>query len=141
METKLRNFHEIYPHAAQSTTPLGVRVNDMVYATGLAGIGPVTGEAAGDIKSQTEMALGHLRTLVERAGGSLDNVGRAVGFCTSVEDRNLVDEVWMTVFPDPNDKPAFKVLLADLPPGQLVRIDALALLGQRRRRFDIPNVT
>ena len=141
METKLKNFHEIYPNAAQSTTPLGVRVNDMVYATGLTGVDPVTGEAAGDIKAQTATALAHLRTLVERAGGSLDNVGRAVGFCTKAEDRNLVDEVWMTVFPDPNDKPAFKVLLGDLPAGQLVRIDAVALLGQRRKRFDIPNVT
>jgi enamine deaminase RidA (YjgF/YER057c/UK114 family) len=53
----------------------------------------------------------------------------------------MVDQVWMDMFPDPNDKPAFKVLVADLPPGHLVRIDCVALLGERRTRFDIPNVT
>jgi 2-iminobutanoate/2-iminopropanoate deaminase len=138
---ELNRLQEIYPHAPKSTTPLGVRVNDMIYTTSLAGIDSVTGEPQGDIKRQTATALAHMRTLVERAGGSIDNIGRAAGFCTTSEHRNLVDEVWMTLFPEENDKPAFKVLLAELPPGQLVRIDALALLGQRRRRFDIANVT
>jgi enamine deaminase RidA (YjgF/YER057c/UK114 family) len=118
-----------------------MRVNDMVYAAGLSPADPVTGEVTGDIRAQTAAALTKLKQLVEGAGGSLDNVGRAAGFCTSLPDRQVVDEVWMTVFPDINDKPAFKVLLAELPPGHLVRIDAVALLGERRTRFDIPNVT
>jgi 2-iminobutanoate/2-iminopropanoate deaminase len=120
--------------------PLGFRINKTIYASGLAGVDPVTGEPAGDLKRQIGTALQHMRRMVERAGGSIDNVGRAVGFCTRVEDRDIVDQVWMDLFPDPNDKPAFKVLLAELPAGQLVRIDALAILGETRKRFDIPNV-
>lgn len=119
---------------------MGVRVNDLVYTTSLSGIDLVTGKPQGDVKRQTATALARMRTLVERAGGSIDNIGRAVGFCTTVEDRDLVDEVWTTLFPDENDKPAFKILLAELPAGQLVRIDALAVLGQRRQRIDIPNI-
>jgi len=141
MAAPLKQIYEIYPSAPQALLPLGVRVNDMVYAESLNAADPVTGAVSGDIKEQTSAALGKLRDLMTRAGGSLDNVGRAVGFCTTAEHRNAVDEVWMTVFPDINDKPAFKVLLAELPPGHLVRIDALALLGERRTRFDIPNVT
>lgn len=140
MDAKLRNLSEVYPAEPRATVPYGVRVNDMVYATALSGADPVSGKPAGDVKRQTATALAHMQTLVERAGGSIDNVGRAVGFCTKAEDRQLVDDVWMEVFPDPNDKPAFKVLLAELPEGHLVRIDALALLGERRRRIDIPNV-
>jgi 2-iminobutanoate/2-iminopropanoate deaminase len=141
MADKLRVFHEIYPPERKATVPHAVRIDDMVYASGLSGTDPVTGEPCGDLKRQVATALQHMRRLVEKAGGSLDNVGRAVGFCTRVEDRDLVDQVWMDVFPDPNDKPAFKVLLAPLPPGQLVRLDCVALLGERRTRIDIPNVT
>jgi len=141
MAHKLRVFQEIYPPERKATVPHAVVVNDMVYACGLSGTDPVTGEPCGDLKRQVATALQHMRRLLEKAGGSLDNVGRAVGFCTRVEDRDLVDQVWMDVFPDPNDKPAFKVLLADLPPGQLARIDCVALLGERRTRFDIPNVS
>ncbi len=141
METKLRWLSEVYPAEARATVPFGVRVNDMLYAAGLSGTDPVSGEPAGGMREQTAKALQHLRTLVERAGGSIDNVGRAAAFCKAVEDRQVVDEVWMELFPNENDKPAFKVLLADLPPGHLVRIDAVALLGGRRRRFDIPKVS
>jgi enamine deaminase RidA (YjgF/YER057c/UK114 family) len=44
------------------------------------------------------------------------------------------------MFPNPQDRPAFKVLVGSLPPGQLVQIDGLAVLGQRRRRTDIDGV-
>jgi 2-iminobutanoate/2-iminopropanoate deaminase len=141
MADKLRVLHEIYPPEQKATVPHAVVIDNMVYACGLSGTDPVTGEPCGDLKRQVATALQHMRRLVEKAGGSLDNVGRAVGFCTRVEDRDLVDQVWMDVFPDPNDKPAFKVLLADLPAGQLVRIDCVALLGERRTRIDIPNVS
>jgi 2-iminobutanoate/2-iminopropanoate deaminase len=140
MSEKLRVLQEIYPPEQKATIPHAVRVNDMLYASGLSGTDPVTGEPQGDLKRQIATALQHMRRLVERAGGSIDNVGRGVGFCTRVEDRDMVDQVWMDMFPDPNDKPAFKVLVADLPPGHLVRIDAVALLGERRTRIDIPNV-
>jgi len=140
MAEKLRVLQEIYPPEQKATVPHAVRVNDMVYANGLSGTDPVTGEPQGDLKRQIATALQHMRRLVEKAGGSIDNVGRAVGFCTRVEDRDMVDQVWMDMFPDPSDKPAFKVLVAELPPGQLVRIDAVALLGERRTRIDIPNV-
>ena len=141
MASTLKQLNEIYPSVPQALMPLGVRVNDMVYAESLNAADPVTGAVSGDIKEQVAATLVKLRDLMTRAGGSLDNVGRAVGFCTTADHRNAVDEVWMTVFPDINDKPAFKVLLAELPAGHLVRIDALALLGERRTRFDIPNVT
>lgn len=141
MDSKLQVLQEIYPPDAKATVPHAVRVNDMLYATGLSGTDPVTGEPLGDLKRQIGTALQHMRRLVEKAGGSIDNIGRGVGFCTRAEDRQMVDDVWMDVFPDPNDKPAFKVLLADLPPGQLIRIDMVALLGQRRTRLDIPLVS
>ena len=141
MAAQLRRLQEIYPSTSRSTVPLGVRVNDMVYTTSLSAADPVTGEIGGDVKEQTAKVLAKLKELVERAGGTLDNVARAVGYCTKAEDRGPVDEVWMSLFPNEQNKPCMKVLVANLPPGHLVRIDALALLGQHRRRFDIPNVS
>ena len=141
MASALKRLHEVYPPEVKSTVPLGLRINDMVYTTSLSAADPVTGECSGDIKEQTRKALQHMKELIERAGGTLDNVARGVGYCTTPEDRTPVDEVWMEVFPNEQDKPAMKVLLAELPPGQLVRIDALALLGQTRKRIDIPNVS
>jgi enamine deaminase RidA (YjgF/YER057c/UK114 family) len=54
--------------------------------------------------------------------------------------RESVYEVWEATFPDPADKPAFKVVEAPLPEGVHFRLDFLALLGRRRTRIDIPGV-
>lgn len=136
----IERLFEVYPSSQQATIPHGIRVNDTVYAGGIAGVDTVTGEPAGDLKAQMELALAHVKTLVEKAGGTLDNVARCVGYVTNIEARGPVYEPWDALFPDPADRPAFKALVTELPPGHLVHLDVLALLGERRTRIDIPNV-
>ncbi|MCD6073642.1 MAG: RidA family protein, partial [Rhodospirillales bacterium] len=137
---ELTRFFEVYPDRPGATVPLGVCVDDVVYANGLAGIDVVTGVPADGLEAQTRLALNHLQTLVEGAGGSIDNIGRAVAYVTKVEDRDAVYGPWDAMFPDPQDRPAFKVLVGSLPHGQLVNIDGLAVLGERRKRTDIDGV-
>ncbi|MEE2760140.1 MAG: hypothetical protein VYE18_01685 [Pseudomonadota bacterium] len=120
--------------------PLGIRTGDLVYAGDLSGTNLVTGAPVDGLTEQTEIALYHLAAAVEGAGGSTDNIGRAVAYVTKAEDRMAVYDPWVAMFPDENDRPAFKVLVADLPPGHLVRIDGLAILDTRRERTDIAGV-
>ena len=88
--SKLTQLFEIYPEAPGATMPLGVRVNDLVYAGGLAGVDSVNGAPQGDLVAQTQTALAHLAAAVEGAGGSIDDIGRAVAFVTKPEDRMAV---------------------------------------------------
>ena len=137
----VRTLQEIYPDSSIVDRALGIRVNDTIYAAGLAGVDLETGESPADLKSQLELVLQHLKTLVEGAGASLDNVARCVAYVTTPDHREQTDAAWTTVFPNQQDKLAFKVMVSDLPPGQLVRLDALALVGGNRQRFDLPNVS
>lgn len=138
--TALRQIFEVYPPQPRATVPSGIRLNDMVFAGGIAGVDPVTAEPAGDLSAQMTAALERLRELLEGAGGGLDNVARAVGFVTRAEDREPIYEPWDALFPNPADRPAFKSLVAELPEGHLVHLEAVALIGERRQRIDIPNV-
>ncbi len=140
METKLRNFYEVYSPDTRAPVPYGIRLNDMVYGGGIDGADPATGALAADTEAQMRVALEKGKALVEGAGGSLDNVARATGFCTTEADRGRIDAVWMSLFPNEQDRPAFKQILADLPEGHLVRLECQALIGERRNRIDIPNV-
>ena len=137
----IQTMFEIYPSNETGTIPLGIRINDAVYASQIAGVDTVTGEVeSDDLRTQMTMALAHVKTLVERAGGTLDNVGRCVGYVTNIEARKPVYKPWDELFPNPADRPAFKALVTTLPPGHLVHLDVLALLGERRTRIDIQNV-
>lgn len=137
---KLGQFFEIYPNLPGATIPLGVCVDGLVYANGLAGIDLVTGMPADGLEAQIHTALAHLRLLMENAGGSIDEIGRGVAYVTKAEDRNAVYGPWEAMFPDAQDRPAFKVLVGSLPPGHLVHFDGLAVLGQRRKRTEIEGV-
>ena len=53
MAADIKQFFEVYPAQPQATIPVGIRINDMVFANGLAGIDSVTGEPAGDLDSNS----------------------------------------------------------------------------------------
>ena len=137
---QLSSFHEIYADLPGATMPIAVQADGLVYAAGLTGVDMVTGTPADGLRAQVAQALDHMQTGVEGAGGSLDNVARAVAYVNAAEDRDPVYEPWDELFPDPADRPAFKVLVGKLPPGELVRLDGLSVLGARRTRVDIENV-
>ena len=137
----VRTLREIYPDSPLASRPLGIRVNDTIYAAGLAGVDLNTGELPPDVDAQMRLILEQLKTLVEGAGASLDNVARCAAYVTTAQDRASVEALWTIQFPNEQDKPAFKIMATDLPAGQLVRLDVLALVGGRRERLDLPNVS
>ncbi len=131
---------QLYSADAHDPIPEAIRVNDTIFAPALTGRDPTTGRLVDGLLPQMEAALGTMRAMLQRAGASLDNVGRVVGYVSRVEDRDPIYDPWDAAFPDPADRPAFKVLVAKLPPGVLVQLSMLALVGGRRRRIDIPGV-
>jgi 2-iminobutanoate/2-iminopropanoate deaminase len=131
---------EIYGPSTRDPIPWGVRIGDIVYSARLTGLDPTSGLAADDVERQMEQALRNMTGLVEKAGASLDSVGRVTFFVGRLEDREPVYGPWDRLFPDPQDRPAAKALVADLPPGEMVRLHMVALAGARRQRIDIPGV-
>lgn len=137
----LHTLYEIYPDAPRATVPLGLRVEDFVLAGRIDGCDPATGVPAGDLEAQVAAAFDKMAAMLDGAGGGLENLGRATAFVTEVEHREPVNGTWWeALFPDPADRPAYKVLLAELPPGQLVQFDMTAVLGERRSRIDLPGI-
>src|SRR5205085_835967 len=85
-------------------------------------------------------ALGVACALLDEAGVSRDGLARATAYVRTPAERVPVYGPWDALFPDPADRPAFKVLLAPLPDGAAIRLDLLALAGGHRTRLDIPGV-
>jgi 2-iminobutanoate/2-iminopropanoate deaminase len=133
-------IEQLFSANAADPIPEGIRVNDTIYAPRLMGADPATGRLGDDALAQMRQALRNMQAVLERAGASLDNVGRVVGYVSSLDYRDPIYGPWDELYPDPNDIPAFKVLKAALPPGVLVSLSMFALVGGRRRRFDIPGV-
>jgi enamine deaminase RidA (YjgF/YER057c/UK114 family) len=131
---------EVYPRAQTRGTPLGLRVGRQVMALRL-GADPDDAGIPADLESQARSVFRTMKELVEQSGGGLENIAKATAYVTSEAHREPVNgRCWEELFPNPMDKPAYKVLLSPLPAGRLVELDVLAVLGATRRRIDLPGV-
>jgi 2-iminobutanoate/2-iminopropanoate deaminase len=96
----------------------------LVFSSGQIPLNPETGEVAGtDIKEQAEQAIKNLKTVLEAAGSSLDNVVKTTCFLADMKDFAPFNEVFALYFPG---KPARSaVAVKQLPRNALVEIEAI----------------
>jgi len=131
---------DIYPSENAQGRPWGLHADRLVVGMGL-GAPPAGDGSTRGLESQAREVFRVMRELIEGSGGSLGNIAKATAYVTRESDREPVNgRWWEEIFPDPRDRPAYKVLLAELPPGRLVELDVLGILGARRHRIDLPGV-
>jgi 2-iminobutanoate/2-iminopropanoate deaminase len=108
--------------------PTGVKCGNMVYSSALFGMDPDNGKVPEDVRKQVKLVFRHLKTLVEVAGGTIDNIAHTAVLLTDNSHRPFVNEEWLSMFPDENDRPARHVTITSLAPGVHVQIEMVAVL-------------
>ena len=105
-----------------------VRVGDLLFVSGQAGLDPATGQAAGpDFETQARQAFANLATALEDAGSHLRRVVKVTcfvaepGFATL---NALFAELW------PDAPPARSAPLVTLPRGLLFSVEAIAVAAR-----------
>lgn len=102
-----------------------------VFCSGQIPLDPHSGEVvAGPIQAQTRLALTNLRSVLQAAGCSLEDVVRCTVYLTDMGDFTPVNEVYAEFFGETRPARA-AVQVAGLPKGVDIEIDAIAVLPQR----------
>lgn len=82
----------------------------------------------GDARAQTVQVLENIRTIVEAAGGTMENIVQTTVYVTDLSNYPAVEQVYKTYFP--KDPPVRATLRADLvKPEYLVEVSAIAVIG------------
>ena len=131
---------EIQSPTPRDPVPLGVRIADIIYTGGIAGVDPATGQLGAGLEEQFDLAFANLRTAVEGAGGTIDNIGHVTFFTKDAAVRAGINRPWLAMFPNERDRPTYKFMDADLPGDRLVELQAFAVVGKRRQLLGIPGV-
>ncbi|HWP23370.1 MAG TPA: RidA family protein [Candidatus Binatia bacterium] len=90
--------------AANPNLSPATRFGNLVFVAGQTGRHPVTGEVGKDVREQTRYALQRVKTILETAGTSLDNVLTVLTHLTRREDLAAYNEEYGKFFP--THKPA-----------------------------------
>jgi 2-iminobutanoate/2-iminopropanoate deaminase len=90
--------------AANPNLSPATRFGNLVFVAGQTGRHPMTGEVGNDVREQTRYALLRVKTILETAGTSLDNVLTVLTHLTRREDLTAYNEEYAKFFP--TNKPA-----------------------------------
>jgi 2-iminobutanoate/2-iminopropanoate deaminase len=104
---------------------------DFVFVAGQGGRDPRTGEMLQGIEAQTKQALANIKSVLQAAGTSLENVTKVTVFIADIKEFSKMNEVYLTFFK--KDPPARATVQVVLPEGWMVEIEAVALIPRRKR--------
>jgi 2-iminobutanoate/2-iminopropanoate deaminase len=88
--------------------------------------GNVVGE--GDIKAQTEAVLEHVKTVVEEAGGGMEDIVKLTVFITDMGLYDEIHEVRRRYFEEPFPASSMVEVSALIDPRLLIEIEAIAVV-------------
>ena len=129
-EQKPRRRQSIYVggfgHA--NPVPAAARIGQFVLSGAITGRDGATGAMPVDLDSQVVNMFGHVREIVEAAGGSTDDIIKMTIFLREFRDRIAVNREWETMFPDPQNRPARHAIAAELDGDMRVQCDFTAIL-------------
>ena len=118
-----------YPQPAGQPSSRAVKVGNLVFTGGIAGLDPKTGKLApGGIEAEARIALEKLKATLEDAGTSLENVVKVNVFIREFKDYPGLNRVYVEYFP--SDPPARMVIQVPLQDGMALEFDAVAVIPE-----------
>ena len=105
---------------------VGVKLAQLVFTAGQAGIDPSTGKLVeGGIEAETRQTLTNIKNILEAANSGIDRVLKCTVFLKDMADFAKMNAVYGTFFTE-NPPARTTVQVAALPVGAIVEIDAVA---------------
>jgi 2-iminobutanoate/2-iminopropanoate deaminase len=108
--------------------PMGCRVHNVVYSSGIPGADPATGELPQAADEQVRLVFANLDAFLGRAGASLGDVVRLTVRVDDDALRAHIDTHWVQRFPDPASRPARHTSVEQLRAGMHVQLEVVAVL-------------
>ena len=107
-----------------------VRLGELLFIAGQAGLDPSTGAPAGaTFELQARQAFENLRAILEDAGSSLDRVVKTTCFLAVPEAFDQLNALYAEYFPV--DPPVRSTPVVQLPRGLLFSVEAIAAVAAR----------
>ena len=108
--------------------PHGVILGNLILPSVIGGQDPERPDVTLEPEKQVAQAFVNMKKIVEAAGGTTDNIGKIIVYLKNFQHRELVNEEWLKMFPDENNRPARHVLQGELQGNTAIQLDVIAAL-------------
>ena len=101
-----------------------IRSGDLLFCSGQIPVNPATGNIPEGAQAQAEQALTNLKSLIEAAGASIDNVVKTLVFIKDMNDFAAINDIYAKYFTEPFPARSC-VEVARLPKDVLLEVEAI----------------
>lgn len=108
--------------------PQASLVGPLLVSGGISGTDSRTGVIPDAVEDQVAFIFENIRLIMTAAGGSLDDVVKITFAARERSVRTAIDEHWLQAFPDPDNRPARHLTIADIPSVMKVQGEIVAFL-------------
>jgi 2-iminobutanoate/2-iminopropanoate deaminase len=112
----------------QNPIPMGAKIGNVVYSSAISGLEPNAKSPPSDPDKQAEVLFRNIRTFMEHAGGTPDDIIRMTVYVKEEQYRDSINKEWLKMFPDENNRPARHTLKAPVRGEALFQIEVVAVL-------------
>lgn len=110
--------------------PQASRVGPLLVSGGINGVDRATGAFGETIERQIELIFDNIASLVEIAGGSVEDIAKVVFHVRDKSCRQLIDGAWVAMFPNPESRPARHTLVQELNGPMLLQAELIAYIKE-----------
>lgn len=113
----------------KNPVPNACQIGNVLMSGVIIGTDPATGKVAPTLEEQCRFMFQHVRSIMEQAGGSTDDIIKMTVWMADRSQRDALNKEWLAMFPDEHTRPARHAIKADLDGGQLVSCDITAVFA------------
>lgn len=108
--------------------PMGSKIGNVVYSSGISGRDAETGELPSDPEKQAKHLFQNVRTFMSIAGGTPDDIIRVTLHIREEPYRAVLNPPWIEMFPDEHSRPARHAVKTELRGDVLFQAEIVAVL-------------
>jgi len=109
--------------------PNAARVGNLMMSGVIVGVDPATHKMPSDLETQCSNMFAHVRSIVEAAGGTMDDIVKMTVWLKDVAQRDVLNRFWTAAFPDEASRPARHALPIVGGTPALIQCDVTAVIG------------
>jgi 2-iminobutanoate/2-iminopropanoate deaminase len=108
--------------------PNACRIGNLMMSGVIVGMGD-DGKIPPDLSEQCALMFAHVRSTVEAAGGSTEDIIKLTVWMKDPSQRDILNKEWLAMFPDPTNRPARHTMPSASETGPLIQCDVTAVIG------------
>jgi 2-iminobutanoate/2-iminopropanoate deaminase len=122
-----RQTFEIAGAQHGSPIPMGARVDNIVFSSGIQGTDPATGKRPASGEEEVQFAFANMLEFLEVAGVTVDDVVRLTIHLGDSTLRDAINVEWLKIYPEPEDRPARHAMNLKLNGDMRIQLEVFAV--------------